>query len=119
MDPSAEMGIPRGSVGHREHLARLRAAIPSDRGHDRYAKPMHALAEEVPCHRLGRRPSLLHAVVQSWAGHADYRTTTRYYLKASEGDFDRVTGLAQKPAQNPDSTPRIVLSLKRARGLNP
>jgi hypothetical protein len=39
----------------------------------------------------------------SWAGHADYRTTIKHYLKVSSSDFDRATGMTQKVTQKPET----------------
>ena len=80
----------------------------------RYPKPMHALRKS--CITDWAMNSPAHAV-QAWAGHSDYRTTTRYYLKVSEGDYDRVTGTAQKPAQNPETDPSDRRKSKAGEGI--
>jgi hypothetical protein len=68
----------------------------------RYAKPIYTLRKNCITDWAAVHPA---HVVQAWAGHSDYRTTMRYYLKVSDGDFDRATGLAQKVVQNPVSDP--------------
>ena len=57
-----------------------------------WKSPMHTLrktcltkwAQEFPIH-----------VVKEWAGHADIETTSQFYLKVGEGDYERAAGLAE------------------------
>jgi integrase len=100
-DPSATWVVPRGSIPLK-NIWRDFGPLCKRAGIARYPKPMHALRKSCITDWAAVQPA---HVVQSFAGHSDYRTTTRYYLKVSEADFDRVTGLAQKPAQNPESDP--------------
>jgi len=100
-DPTAGWVVPRGSIPIK-NIWRDFGPLCKRAGIDRYPKPMHALRRSCITDWAAVHPAY---VVQDWAGHSDYRTTTRYYLKVSEGDFDRAAGLAQKEAQNPDSDP--------------
>jgi len=99
--PAARWVVPRGSIPIK-NIWRDFGPLCKRAGIDRYPKPMHALRKSCITDWAAIHPS---HVVQAWAGHSDYRTTTRYYLKVSEGDFDRAAGLAQKVAQNHDSDP--------------
>jgi len=64
-----------------------------------WKSPMHTLrktcltqwAHEFPIH-----------VVKEWAGHADIETTSQFYLKVGEGDYERAAGLTgQGVAEQP------------------
>jgi integrase len=96
VDSSGEMVIPRGGVVP-QNIWRDFGPLCKRAGISRYPKPMHALRKSCITDWVRVNPA---HVVQAWAGHSDYRTTTRYFLKVSEEDFERATGLAQKVAQN-------------------
>ncbi len=55
-----------------------------------YAKPFHALRKSCITDWAARFPA---HVVKEWAGHADIRTTLKYYLKVSDGDYRKASGL--------------------------
>ncbi len=55
-----------------------------------YAKPFHALRKSCITDWAARFPA---HVVKEWAGHADIRTTLKYYLKVSDGDHRKAAGL--------------------------
>jgi integrase len=101
LDPAGEMVIPRWAIA-RSNVWRDFGPLCKRAGVSRYPEPMHALRKSCITDWAAVHPAHL---VQAWAGHSDYRTTTRYYLKVSEGDFERATGLAQKVAQKPDPAP--------------
>ena len=99
--------VPRGGVSPR-NVWRDFLVLCKRAGVTPYAKPFHALrkscitdwANEFPAH-----------VVKEWAGHADLRTTLKYYLKVSEGDYLKAAGLAGGgggPADDGDAFRRAV-----------
>lgn len=100
-DPAARWVVPRGSIPIK-NIWRDFGPLCKRAGIDRYPKPMHALRKSCITDWAAVHPS---HVVQAWAGYSDYRTTTRFYLKVSEGDYERAAGLAQKPAPNPETDP--------------
>ena len=98
-DSKGEMVIPRHRVVV-QNIWRDFGPLCKRAGVERYPQPMHALRKSCITDWASVHPA---HVVQAWAGHEDYRTTTRYYLRVSDEDFYRATGLAQKVVQNPDS----------------
>jgi len=112
-EPHGEMVIPRGSIAV-SNIWRDFGPLCKRAGTQRYSKPMHSLRKSCITDWAAVHPA---HVVQAWAGHSDYRTTTRYYLKVSEGDYDRATGPAQKPAQNPGSDPENLHKSRAGEGI--
>ncbi len=100
-DPTARWVVPRGSIPIK-NIWRDFGPSCKRAGLARYPKPMHALRKSCITDWAAVHPA---HVVQSFAGHSDYRTTTRYYLEVSEGDFERAAGSAQNAAPNPESDP--------------
>jgi integrase len=101
-DPDGEMVIPRGSIAP-SNVWRDFGPLCKRAGIERYPEPMHALRKScITDWAASGNPA---HVVMVWAGHSDYRTTIRHYLRVSEAYFDRVTGLAQKVAQIPELAP--------------
>ena len=58
-----------------------------------YEKPFHSLRKTCITDWAGKFPA---HVVKEWAGHADIRTTLKYYLKVSESEYDRAAGLTSE-----------------------
>jgi hypothetical protein len=80
-----------------------RAKVPT------YPKPIHSLRKSCITDRSSR---FLAHVVKEWAGHADIRTTLKYYLKVSEAEYEKAarettaaghTQLVAQLAANPPS----------------
>ena len=55
-----------------------------------YSKPLHSLRKSCITDWAAKFPA---HVVKEWAGHADIRTTLKYYLKVSESEYDKAAGL--------------------------
>lgn len=65
-----------------------------------YKAPFHALRKS--CITDWASHYAAH-VVKEWAGHADIRTTLKHYLKVSESEYDRASGIAGSPGRVPPS----------------
>jgi site-specific recombinase XerC len=94
-DPVSEMVTPFGSVPE-PNIWRDFQVVFKHAGVARYAKPMHSLRKSCIKEWAAVHPA---HVVMPWAGHSDYRTTIKHYLKVSQGDFDQATGMTQKVTQ--------------------
>jgi integrase len=57
-----------------------------------WKKPMHTLRKTCLTRWAKEHPQ---HVVKEWAGHGDERTTSQYYLKVSEREYDAAAGLSQ------------------------
>ena len=82
--------IPAGSVSA-SNTWRDAQALFRKAGVPAYDKPFHSLRKSCITDWAGEFPT---HVVKEWAGHADIRTTLKYYLKVSESEYDRAAGIA-------------------------
>jgi len=81
--------VPAGGVVYSNHwrdfeVIRKRAGVA------KYAKPVHCLRKSCITDWATHFPA---HVVKEWAGHADIRTTLKFYLKVSELEYDKAAGL--------------------------
>ncbi len=81
--------IPEGGVSPR-NVWRDFLVLCKRAGVTPYPKPFHALRKSCITDWAARFPA---HVVKEWAGHGDLRTTLKYYLKVSEGDYLKASGL--------------------------
>jgi integrase len=88
-DSDSASVIPEGSVV-RTNVWRDFQVLCKHAGVKPYKKPFHALRKSCITDWAARFPA---HVVKEWAGHGDLRTTLKYYLKVSEGDYRRAAGL--------------------------
>ncbi len=88
-DPDSTSVIPQGSVA-RSNVWRDFKVLCNRAGVTPYAKPFHALRKSCITDWASNFPA---HVVKEWAGLGDLRTTLKYYLKVSEGDYLRAAGL--------------------------
>ena len=83
------LAIPKDAVSRRNVWRDFQ--VPCKRaGVTPYSKPFHSLRKSCITDWAARFPA---HVVKEWAGHADIRTTLKYYLKVSDGDYRRASGL--------------------------
>jgi site-specific recombinase XerD len=93
-DPESKSVIPESSVS-RTNLWRDAKLLCKRAGVTPYAKPFHALRKSCITDWASKFPA---HVVKEWAGHGDLRTTLKFYLKVSEGDYLRAAGLPEDDA---------------------
>jgi integrase len=100
-DPQAELVIPPGGVVY-QNVWRDFQVVAKRAGVAPYSKPLHSLRKSCVTDWAARFPA---HVVKEWAGHADIRTTLKYYLKVSESEYDRAAGLgALQAGDKPSET---------------
>ena len=87
--PESGLAIPRELVSRRNVWRDFRVLCKRAEVTP-YAKPFHALRKSCITDWAARFPA---HVVKEWAGHADIRTTLKYYLKVSDGDYRKAAGL--------------------------
>jgi len=93
-DPNSTSVIPEGQVS-RTNVWRDFRVLCKQAGVTPYPKPFHALRKS--CITDWASKFAAH-VVKEWAGHGDLRTTLKFYLKVSEGDYRRAAGLPSEDA---------------------
>ncbi len=87
--PGSGLAIPKDAISRRNVWRDFRVLCKRAKVTP-YAKPFHALRKSCLTDWAARFPA---HVVKEWAGHADIRTTLKYYLKVSEGDYRRAAKL--------------------------
>jgi len=97
-DQKSDLVIPRGSLMYK-NVWRDFQVIAKRAGVASYSKPIHSLRKSRITDWAGEHPA---HVVKEWAGHADIRTTVKFYLKVSESEYDKAAGLMGKLAPETD-----------------
>lgn len=97
LDPASELVVPRGGVLYKNvwrdfQVIAKRADIVS------YHKPIHSLRKSCITDWAKSHPT---HVVMVWAGHADIRTTQKYYLQVQESDYEKAAGLSTTSEPDP------------------